>query len=107
MNYGTVPDDAMGMLAEACPIVASYGAEDRSLRSAADRLEEVLTTHGVAHDVKTYAGAGHGFLNDHVRGEIPLWALVAGRFANTGYHEPSAVDARGRIISFFDAHLRS
>jgi carboxymethylenebutenolidase len=34
VNYGTVPDDAMTRLADACPIVASYGAKDRSLRNA-------------------------------------------------------------------------
>lgn len=107
VNYGTAPDDAMSLLAEACPVVASYGAEDRSLRGAADRLAQLLTGLGVAHDVTAYPGAGHGFLNDHVRGETPLWALVAGKLVKTGYHEPSAVDARRRIVSFFDAHLRA
>jgi hypothetical protein len=29
-----------------------------------------------------------------------------GRFIAYGPHEPSAADARRRIISFFDAHLR-
>jgi dienelactone hydrolase len=32
---------------------------------------------------------------------------VAGRLANADYHEPSAADARRRIVSFFDAHLKS
>jgi hypothetical protein len=32
-------------------------------------------------------GAGHGFLNDHAPGETPRWALVAGKFAHTGYHQ--------------------
>ena len=44
---------------------------------------------------------------DLAPGELPLWARVAGRFANAGYHEPSAADARRRIVSFFDAHLKS
>jgi dienelactone hydrolase len=29
------------------------------------------------------------------------------RSARTGYHEPSAQDARRRIVAFFDAHLTS
>jgi hypothetical protein len=27
--------------------------------------------------------------------------------AGAGYHEPSAADARRRIVSFFDTHLKS
>ena len=104
VNYGTV-GDAEAVLAGACPIVASFGVRDRSLRSAPDVLERALTRHGVEHDIKTYPGAGHGFLNDHAPGETPIWAAVAGRFANTGYHEPSAADARRRILAFFDRHL--
>jgi carboxymethylenebutenolidase len=104
VNYGMI-EDAESVLASACPIVASYGGKDRSLRSASDVLEQVLTAHGVEHDIKTYAEAGHGFLNDHAPGETPIWAAVAGKFADTGYHEPSAVDARQRIISFFGKHL--
>lgn len=105
VNYGAIPDDALGLLAGACPIVASYGARDRSLRGAAGQLEDVLGACGVDHDIMVYPDAGHGFLNDHAPGETPLWARVAGRFADTGHHEASAVDARRRIASFFDAHL--
>lgn len=106
VNYGTVPRDASTLLAHACPIVGSYGARDSSLRSAPGRLEEALTAAGVPHDIKVYPGAGHGFLNDHDPAETPRWALVAGTLARTGYHEPSAADARRRIMSFFGAHLR-
>ena len=28
-------------------------------------LEPVLTAAGIDHDIKMYADAGHGFLNDH------------------------------------------
>jgi carboxymethylenebutenolidase len=104
VNYGMI-DDAEAVLAGACPIVASYGAKDRSLRSAPAVLERVLTAHGVEHDITTYPDAGHGFLNDHAPGETPIWAAVTGTFARTGYHERSALDARRRIIGFFDRHL--
>jgi carboxymethylenebutenolidase len=52
------------------------------------QLEQVLTANKVAHDIKIYPGAGHGFLNDHAPGETPLWALVAGKFAHTGITKP-------------------
>lgn len=107
VNYGMVPRDAFDLLADACPVVGSYGGRDSSLRRAPDQLEEVLTRHGIDHDIAAYPEAGHGFMNDHAPGETPIWALVAGRFARTAYHEPSAVDARRRIATFFDRHLRA
>lgn len=107
VNYGGVPKDAEGSLAEACPIVASYGAKDPTLRRAPAELERVLSANGVDHDVKVYHDAGHGFLNDHLRSETPWWALVMGALSRTGYHEPSAQDARQRIVAFFAEHLSS
>ncbi|HEX6207037.1 MAG TPA: dienelactone hydrolase family protein [Actinomycetota bacterium] len=107
VNYGGVPKDAMAALEGACPVVGSYGGRDRSLRKAPGQLERALTELGIEHDIKVYPEAGHAFLNDPARGEMPLWAKVAGSFANAGYHEPSAADARRRIVSFFDAHLKS
>jgi carboxymethylenebutenolidase len=106
VNYGAVPAGAMTVLAGACPIIASYGARDRSLANAPAQLEQILAANQVTHDIKVYPGAGHGFLNDHAPGETPRWALVAGKFAHTGYHQPSAADARQRIVTFFNTHLR-
>jgi carboxymethylenebutenolidase len=106
VNYGAVPGDALEMLANACPIVGSYGAKDVSLRRAPAQLEQALTAHGIAHDVKVYPDAGHAFLNDHERSEVPTWALIAGRFSASYYHEPTALDARRRIVAFFDQHLK-
>ena len=57
------------------------------------------------HEVTTYPDAGHSFLNDHPRSETPAWALVLGALSRTAYHEPSAVDARRRIVSFLTVHL--
>jgi carboxymethylenebutenolidase len=108
VNYGTVRKDAYTrrFLAGACPIVGSYGAKDWGLRGAATRLDRVLTAVGVDHDVKEYADAGHGFLNDHDPADVPLALRVVARITRTGYHEPSAQDARRRIISFFNTHLK-
>jgi carboxymethylenebutenolidase len=105
VNYGGLPKDAERFLAGACPIVASYGARDRSLRGAAEKLERILEANGVAHDVKQYPDAGHGFLNDHAPGEVPRLFAAMGRYARTGYHEPSARDARRRIAGFLSEHL--
>lgn len=105
VNYGTVPDDADDLLIGACPVIGSYGARDRSLKVDPARLERALTAAGVAHDVKVYPEAGHSFLNDHPREEMPAWAVIAGRFAQMDYHAASASDARNRIVTFFHEHL--
>jgi carboxymethylenebutenolidase len=110
VNYGTAPKDAYSpnALSSACPIVASYGGRDRMLRGAAARLEQVLDTVGVEHDVKEYPDAGHGFINDHdgAGDRQPLLFSVFGKLTpGAGYHERSATDARARIIAFFRAHL--
>jgi carboxymethylenebutenolidase len=103
VNYGTAGKQAYAeqVLVGACPIVGSYGARDRFTRGAADRLEQALTTVGVPHDIKLYPGAGHAFLNDH-RDRLSRMLRVTA----IGYHEPSAQDARRRIVAFFDTHLK-
>ncbi len=101
VNYGRVPTDAERVLAGSCPMVASYGGRDRSLRGHAERLEAALTSLGVEHDVKVYPEAGHSFLNRHQS----ALALVFSKLAGAGYHGPSAEDAWERILPFFDTHL--
>jgi carboxymethylenebutenolidase len=61
VNYGAIPAEPLTALRDACPIVASYGAKDRSLRGAAARLDDILT----------------------------------------------GLDARDRIVAFFERHLRT
>lgn len=107
VNYGAVPKDAAALVAGACPVVGSYGARDRVMAKAPHRLEQALTSNGIAHDVKIYPDAGHSFLNDHVRGEAPRWLLVLEALTANGYHADAARDARQRIVGFFDRHLRS
>jgi carboxymethylenebutenolidase len=109
VNYGGATEDIERGLPDVCPIVGSYGAKDRwpGMRRVPDRLESMLTEAGVEHDVKVYPDAGHGFLNDHDPAELPLWVKAIAKLAAASYHEPSARDARRRIIDFFDAHLKS
>jgi carboxymethylenebutenolidase len=102
VNYGTVPKDAETFLTGACPIIGSYGAKDWTLRGGADRLERALTANAVEHDIKLYPDAGHAFLNDH---HDPLSKAM--KIVSIGHHKPSDDDARRRIVSFFDAYLKS
>ena len=106
VNYGEVPKDVDQLLVGACPIIGSFGARDRQLAGAAIRLEEALCRNSVPHDVVEYPDAGHSFLNHH-DGRPGVLMAVAGRLFSVGYHEPSAADARRRIVEFFDQHLRA
>jgi carboxymethylenebutenolidase len=111
VNYG-VTAYTEATLRGACPIVGSFGGKDRNLPGAAQKLDRALEALGVEHDVKEYPYASHAFLNDHRRegpwsvlyvalGHLPVIAGYAG-----AYHEPSARDARQRILAFFERHLQ-
>jgi carboxymethylenebutenolidase len=105
-NYGSIPKHFDTFLDKACPVVGSYGAKDPSLRGAAAKLERLLTAAGVPHDVKEYPDAGHSFLNDHDPADVNALVVALSRISNSRHHEPSATDARRRIVAFFDEHLR-
>ena len=106
-SYGALPPEPLAALRDACPIVGSYGAEDRSLRGAAARLEAALAELGVDHDVKEYPGVGHSFMNDHRDEHTPiLFALMGRTTGGIAYDEPATLDARARIEAFFGRHLR-
>ncbi|MGI9084320.1 MAG: dienelactone hydrolase family protein [Aeromicrobium sp.] len=100
-NYGALPKNAAEVLRGACPIVASYGARDLTLRGAAAKLDRALDHAGVVHDVKEYPGVGHSFMNDHRLGPLSVLERVAGL-----HHDaPTADQAWQRIFGFFDEHL--
>ena len=107
VNYGGLTRESQRALPRACPIVASYGAKDRwpGVRKVPGILERVLTAAGIDHNIKVYPDAGHGFLNDHDPDDLSLLDKVIAKLAAAAYHEPSARDARARIIAFFRAHL--
>jgi carboxymethylenebutenolidase len=98
-----VPKDADTLLGGSCPIVGSFGAKDRTLRGAPQRLERALEAADVDHDVKEYPDAGHSFLNQH----DSVLVKVVGTIIGGGYHEQSAQDARKRIAAFFRSHLKT
>jgi|SRR5436190_4193268 len=102
VNYGQVPNDAEALLADACPVVGSFGARDRTLRGAADKLKRALVANGVANDIKEYPDVGHSFMNKH---DNVLFTLT-GKLIGGGYDAAATEDARGRILACFDAALR-
>jgi carboxymethylenebutenolidase len=102
-NYGAVPRNPEHALEGACPVVASYGAKDLSMRGMAAKLDRALTSLGVEHDVKVYRSAGHAFLNDAPAGPRILQPLL--RIANMKPDPVAAEDAWQRIESYFAAHL--
>ncbi len=106
-NYGTVPDDAETFLKGSCPMVASYGAKDKRLRGSAERLEKLLTVNKVPHDVREYPSAGHGFMEDHEKSELPWLFVKLAPLMGAGYDEPAANDAEKRVTAFFETHLRA
>ena len=107
VNYGPVSKKTYSeeVLTGSCPVVGSYGAKDPGNRGAGDRLQRILTAVGVDHDVKTYPDAGHSFMNDHDRADLPALFAVQVRLTGNPYDEPSAQDARRRILDFFGRHL--
>jgi carboxymethylenebutenolidase len=103
VNYGELPEDPVSALRGACPIVGSFAEKEPArFRGAAPRLEQALAEVGVERDIKEYPGVGHAFMNDH-RG--PLFSLVK-VLIGAGYNEAAEHDARLRITTFFDRHLR-
>jgi carboxymethylenebutenolidase len=105
VNYGQLPRDLDTVVAGACPIVASYGGRDPSLRGAARRLDSALDNAGTPHDVKEYPDASHAFLNDAEAGPRFLRPLL--RVAGIGPEPDSAEDAWKRIGLFFATYLRA
>ncbi len=89
-------------LPRSCPVVASFGGRDASMRGVPEKLTAALDGLGVPHDVKVYPDAGHSFFT-----RTPgLLGKVAARSPIHGeYHEASAQDAHRRIVDFFRTHL--
>ncbi len=107
VNYGGLPKKADEYLQQSCPIVASYGAKDRTLRGTAEKLQTILSNAGVQHDIKEYPDTDHAFMNNHENDKIPFFIkVIAFVFGGGGYHPESTEDSRRRIVAFFNQHLR-
>ena len=102
-NYGPLPRDLDAALAAACPMVASYGGRDfelprrrRQARGGARARRRRARRQGVP---------GRRALLHGPPQRRPLNPFL--RVVGIGYHQPSAEDAWGRILRFFDEHLRA
>ena len=104
VNYGQAAKDLDAQLVGSCPIVASFGGKDLSLKGAGPKLEAALTKAGIPHDVKVYPEASHAFMNPTQAGPQVLRPLM-----NTviGFkpRPVEAADAWSRIEDFFGEHL--
>lgn len=105
VNYGRLPKNPGRDLSGACPIVANYGAKDRTLPGAAAKLKSVLDGLGVENDVKEFPLAGHSFLNDTEAGPRVLRPLF--RVMGVGPDPQSAPEAWRRIEDHFAKHLKA
>lgn len=101
VNYGAVAADR-DALARSCPVVGSFGGDDRLFAGQGRRLERHLTELGIPHDVKVYEGVGHSFLS-YDNG--PAWLAKLPSPLHAGYDDEAATDAWSRIFAFLDEHL--
>lgn len=104
VNYGVLPKDADAVLANACPIVASYGGRDKTLQGVKPKLDAVLERHGIPHDTKVYPEAGHSFLNEEEEGAKALRPVMKA-ILGAGPNPAAAADAWKRIETFFGTYL--
>ncbi|HEV7976792.1 dienelactone hydrolase family protein [Amycolatopsis sp.] len=98
--YGFLPKD-LSVLDDACPIVASFGKKDLTLRGVAAKLETELTKRDLPHDVKEYPDAGHSFANKFSVGPLNVLLKVTG----FSYQHEASEDAWRRVMTFFGTHL--
>ncbi len=103
VSYGRLPKALDAALDGACPMVASYGALDGSLRGAASTLRAALERADVRHDVTEYPDAGHSFIN-HSAAPRVLAPLT--RSLHAGHVDTAADDAWDRIDAMFSSVLR-
>ena len=66
-----------------------------------------MASSGGDHDLKVYPEASQGFLNDHPPQDMPPLTVLLTKLSGTRYHDPSARDARRRIIAVLDRHLKA
>jgi carboxymethylenebutenolidase len=75
-----------------CPVLGLFGEDDPNPNTAdVAKQDAEMTKHGVPHEFHSYAGAGHGFMNE-------------GRPA---YREEASRDAWKHTIDWFNRYLRA
>jgi carboxymethylenebutenolidase len=85
--YGLSPRP-LEAVARLCPVVGSYPDPDFTTADGR-KLDALLDTYNVPHDIKIYPGARHSFFNDQ----------------GPRYNADAAQDSWQRVLAFFKGHV--
>ncbi len=100
--YGDTPGRA-DQLRDVCPVVAGFGALDKSFARQGERLERHLSELGVPHDVKIYTDVGHSYMNNF---DSSVMASIMRRTPmHAAYDQAASEDSWRRMVDFFGKHL--
>jgi carboxymethylenebutenolidase len=99
--YGDVPK-TREQLNGICPVLGSFGRDDKMFASQGERLEKLMTDVNVHHDVKIYGDAGHSFMSQNTGALATIGHYLP---MKAGYNHDAAEDSWKRIEAFFAQHL--
>ncbi len=92
LNYGSMPTDPADLEKIRAPVLAIFGADDRTIpASDVEAFEDAMKSAHKSIDVKVYPNAGLGFENSDNK---------------LGYREGAAENAWQRTVTFLDQHLK-
>jgi carboxymethylenebutenolidase len=74
----------LDVVSRLCPVVGSYPEKDFTA-NAGRKLDQVLDTYDITHDIKVYPGAEHSFYNTESK----------------AYDKAAAEDSWARVMKFF------
>ena len=100
--YGDTPSRA-DQLRDVCPVVAGFGALDKSFARQGERLERHLSELGVPHDVKIYADVGHSYMNNF--DSSAMASIMRRTPMHAAYDQAASDDSWRRMVDFFGKHL--
>lgn len=100
--YGSVPRRA-GDLQGICPVVGGWGRRDKLDGRDGDRLKNHLERLQVEHDIVTYDGVGHSYMNKH--DTFVFRRLAKHTPLHAQYDEAAAEDSWRRVFAFFEKVL--
>lgn len=86
--YGTTPRP-IEAVRRSCPVVGSYPENDFTA-GMGRKLDEVLDTYKIDHDIKVYPGVKHSFFNDQ---------------RPSNYNTEASADAWQRTLAFFKERI--
>jgi carboxymethylenebutenolidase len=88
--YGPAPD-APDFSRSQAAVLAVYGELDARVNGTRDLAADALRRAGLVHEVRTFAGADHGFFND----------------TGARYNAAAATEAYQAVLAWFGRYLRS